>query len=171
MLSGGAALTPRGGDAQELTLSELVSESQRTDALIPKRVLLAELYGRLARSLAIVFLPFLAFPLALAAKRGRRAPGMIVGAVILVAYHHGVTLCQSFAAKGQVDPGLAIGGLFVAIAAFGLWLFLSSRQAARRDADLHLPRRASRPCSPAESGRPRRWRARGRSAFRPISRG
>jgi len=74
MLNGGAALAPRGGDAQELTLSELVSESHRSDALIPKRVLLAELYARLARSLAIVFLPFLAFPLALAAKRGRRRP-------------------------------------------------------------------------------------------------
>ncbi|MGI9168636.1 MAG: LptF/LptG family permease, partial [Caulobacteraceae bacterium] len=127
ILSGGQALLPRGGDEQELTLPELVTELSRPDALIPRRVLQAELYARLARSLAIPFLPLLALPLALAAKRGRRAPGMIVGAVILVAFHHGVTLCKSFADNGQVDPALAMGGIFALIATFGLWLFLSSR--------------------------------------------
>ncbi|MEP6966562.1 MAG: LptF/LptG family permease [Pseudomonadota bacterium] len=128
ILSGGATLRPRGGDEQELTLPELVTEMKRPDAMIPKRVLQAELYARLARSLAIPFLPLLALPLALAAKRGRRAPGMIVGAVILVAFHHGVTLCKSFAASGKVDPALALGGIFALIATFGLWLFLSSRR-------------------------------------------
>jgi len=128
ILSGGQALLPRGGDEQELTLPELVNEIGRPDALIPKRVLEAELYARLARSLAIPFLPLLALPLALAAKRGRRAPGMIVGAVILVAFHHGVTLCKSFADNGQIDPALAMGGIFAAMATFGLWLFLSSRR-------------------------------------------
>src|SRR5258708_38720672 len=64
----------------------------------------------------------------MAVKRGRRAPGMIVGAVVLVAFHHGVSLCKSFAASGQVDPALAIGGLFGAMAAFAFWLFLSSRR-------------------------------------------
>ena len=128
VLEAGSAIRPRGGDVQELTLPELLSESNRPDAVIPRPVLLAEFYSRLARSLAIPLLPLLALPLALAAKRGRRAPGMIVGAVILVAFHHGVTLCKSFAAKGAVDPLLAIGGLFCAIAAFGLWLFMSSRR-------------------------------------------
>ncbi|MHB8527996.1 MAG: LptF/LptG family permease [Caulobacteraceae bacterium] len=128
VLGGGQTLRPRGGDEQELTLSELADEMKRPDALIPKRVLEAELYSRLARSLAIPFLPLLALPLALAAKRGRRAPGMIVGAVVLVAFHHGVTLCKSFAAAGRVDPLLAMGGIFALMAAFGLWLFLSSRR-------------------------------------------
>jgi lipopolysaccharide export system permease protein len=128
ILAGGQSLQPRGGDEQELTLPELVREIHRPDALIPKRVLQAELYSRLARSLAIPFLPLLALPLALAAKRGRRAPGMIVGAVVLVAFHHGVTLCKSFAAAGRVDPLLAMGGIFALMAAFGLWLFLSSRR-------------------------------------------
>ncbi len=128
VLGGGQALRPRGGDEQELTLTELLREMKRPDALIPKRVLEAEFYSRLARSLAIPFLPLLALPLALAAKRGRRAPGMIVGAVVLVAFHHSVTLGKSFAADGRVDPLLAIGGIFALMAAFGLWLFLSSRR-------------------------------------------
>ncbi|HZL00652.1 MAG TPA: LptF/LptG family permease [Caulobacteraceae bacterium] len=127
-LGGSEVLRPRGGDEQELTLPELVDEMGRPDALIPHRVLQAEFYARLARSLAIPFLPLLALPLAMAAKRGRRAPGMILGAVILVAFHHGVTLAKSLAASGALDPLMAIGGLFGAIAAFGLWMFLSSRR-------------------------------------------
>jgi len=127
-LGGAETLRPRGGDEQELTLPELVREMRRPDALIPKRVLAAELYARLARSLAIPFLPLLALPLAMAAKRGRRAPGMILGAVVLVAFHHGITLAKSFAASGAIDPLLAMGGLFCLMAGFGMWIFLSSRR-------------------------------------------
>jgi lipopolysaccharide export system permease protein len=127
ILSAGQTLRPRGGDESELTIPELVDEIDRPDAMIPKRVLRAELYARLVRSLAIPFLPLLALPLALAAKRGRRAPGMIFGAVVLVAFHHGVTLCKSFAANGQANPLLAFGGIFILMMAFALWLFLSSR--------------------------------------------
>jgi lipopolysaccharide export system permease protein len=128
VLGGDQTLQPRGGDEQELTLAELVQEIHRPDALIPKRVLEAELYSRLTRSLAIPLLPLLALPLALAAKRGRRAPGMIVGAVVLVGFHHGVTLCKSFAVAGSVDPLLAMGTIYIIMAAFALWLFLSSRR-------------------------------------------
>lgn len=128
VLGGTQALQPRGGDEQELTFPELIREIHRPDALIPKRSLEAELYSRLARSFAIPLLPLIALPLALAAKRGRRAPGMIVGAVILVAFHHGVTLCKSFAQAGRVDPLLAMSGIFVLMATFGIWLFLSSRR-------------------------------------------
>ncbi|MGH7746242.1 MAG: LptF/LptG family permease, partial [Candidatus Dormibacteria bacterium] len=128
ILGGGQSLRPRGGDEQELTLTELWREMHRSDALIPRRVLSAEFYSRITRSLAIPFLPFLALPLALAAKRGRRAPGMIVGAVILVAFHHGVTLFKSLAAAGRMDPLVSMIGIFAAITAFALWLFLSSRR-------------------------------------------
>jgi lipopolysaccharide export system permease protein len=128
VLGGGAALKPRGGDEQELTFPELLREAKRPDALIPSRVLMAEFYSRLARSLAIPFLPLLALPLALAAKRGRRTPGMIVGAVVLVAFHHSVTLVKSFADSGRIDPLLGIAGIFVLMAGFGMWLFLSSRR-------------------------------------------
>jgi len=128
ILSNRTTLAPRGGDEAELTIPELIREIHRPDALIPKRVLEAELYSRLARSLGIPFLPLLALPLAMAVKRGRRAPGMIVGAVVLVAFHHGVTLCKSFADSGEIDPLLGMGGLFLAQAGFGIWLFMSSRR-------------------------------------------
>ena len=127
MVKGGAALRPRGGNEQELTFPELVSEAQRPDALIPKRVLEAELCSRLARSLAIPLLPFIALPLAMASKRGRRTAGMIVGALILVAFHHSVTLCKSFADEGAINPFLGMGLLYLGILALSLWLFFSSR--------------------------------------------
>ena len=128
ILTNKSELAPRGGSEVELTIPELVQEIGRPDAVIPKRVLKAELYSRLARALGVPFLPLLALPLAMAVKRGRRAPGMIVGAVVLVAFHHGITLCKSFSDSGAVDPLLAIGGLFLAQAGFGVWLFLSSRR-------------------------------------------
>jgi lipopolysaccharide export system permease protein len=128
LLSNTSTLAPRGGDEQELTIPELVQEMQRPDSLIPKRVLEAELYSRLARSAGIPILPFLALPLAMAVKRGRRTPGMIVGAVILVAFHHGITLGKSFADSGQIDPLLAIGSLYLMFVVFALWLFMSSRR-------------------------------------------
>ncbi|HEV2365542.1 MAG TPA: LptF/LptG family permease [Caulobacteraceae bacterium] len=128
VLGGGKSLAPRGGDEQELTLTELAQEMRRPDALIPKRVLAAEFYSRIVRSLAIPFLPLLALPLALAAKRGRRAPGMIFGAVALVAFHHAVTMGKSFAAAGTVDPLLMEGAIFVVMAALTFWIFFSSRR-------------------------------------------
>lgn len=127
-ISGESTLRPRGGDEEELTLPELLSESQRPDALIPKRALQAELYARLTRSFAIPLLPLLALPLALAAKRGRRAPGMIIGAIILVVFHHAITLAKGFASQGLLDPLAAMGGLFASLAAVSFWLFLSSRR-------------------------------------------
>jgi lipopolysaccharide export system permease protein len=128
ILSNSTALAPRGGDEQELTISELIKEIGQPDALIPKRVLEAELYARLARSFGVPFLPLLALPLAMAVKRGRRTPGMIVGAVVLVAFHHSITLCKGFADSGAVDPLLALGGVFVFQAGFATWLFMSSRR-------------------------------------------
>ena len=128
IVAGSEALRPRGGDEEELTLPELLSESRRPDALIPRRVLQAELYARLTRSLAIPLLPFMALPLALAAKRGRRAPGMIIGAIVLVAYHHAITLAKGFAVEGRLDPLVAMGGLYAILAAITVGLFLSSRR-------------------------------------------
>jgi lipopolysaccharide export system permease protein len=160
MVRGGAALRPRGGNEQELTFPELISEAQRPDALIPKQVLEAELASRLARSLAIPLLPFIALPLAMASKRGNRTAGMIVGAVILIAFHHSVTLMKSFADEGAINPFLGAGVLYLAIGALAFWLFFSSRtrpgdtpiSALLRRVDLLLERRPKL-AGPAKSHR------------------
>jgi lipopolysaccharide export system permease protein len=127
IVKGGAALRPRGGNEQELTFPELIDEAQRPDALIPRQVLEAELCARIVRSLAIPLLPLIALPLAMASKRGNRTAGMIVGAVILVAFHHSVTLSKSFADEGAINPFVGMAIPYLAITALALWLFLSSR--------------------------------------------
>jgi lipopolysaccharide export system permease protein len=161
ILSNPSTLAPRGGDAQELTIPELVGEMQRPDALIPQRVLQSELYSRLARAFGVPFLPLLALPLAMAVKRGRRTPGMIAGAVVLVAFHHGITLCKSFADSGAVDPLLAIGGVFLFQAGFGVWLFMSSRRRPGETPLSGLFRLFERLFDRRPKGRPTAMRARG----------
>jgi lipopolysaccharide export system permease protein len=137
IIGGDEELKPRGGDARELTIPELVREMNRPDALIPRRALQAELAARLARALAVPFLPFLAMPLAMAAKRGRRAPGIILGGAALVAFHHGVSLAKNLAVTGAAPAWLSVGGVWAVMVGFAVWLFLSSR---RRPGDTPVSR-------------------------------
>lgn len=118
-------LRARGGDERELTLIELITG---TDQAIPLAARLAELYGRLARALVLPLLPLLVLPLGLAAKRGGRAPGLILAGVILIAFQNILQLGQSLAASGRAAPLLAVGLPFGVFAALCLWIFMGSRQ-------------------------------------------
>ncbi|MBU1346490.1 MAG: LptF/LptG family permease [Alphaproteobacteria bacterium] len=117
-------LRARGGDERELTLVELVTG---TDQGIPLAARLAELYGRLARALALPLLPLLAVPLGLAAKRGGRAPGVILAGIILIAFQNLLQLGQGLAASGRADALVAVGLPFAVFAALCVWIFLGSR--------------------------------------------
>lgn len=128
-LAGAAALLRnRGGDERELTLNELAAQAASGKSILPKATLLAELYGRLARAAFLPFLPLLAFPLGLAAKRGRRAPGLIVAGVLLLAFQHSLLLGQSLAEAGKAAPIVAIWGPFLLFTGFSVWLFVGSRK-------------------------------------------
>jgi len=118
-------LRTRGGDERELTLIELVTG---TDQDIPLAARLAELYGRLARAMALPLLPLLALPLGLAAKRGGRASGVILAGVILIAFQNLLQLGQGLAASGRADPLLAVGLPFAVFSALCIWIFMGSRQ-------------------------------------------
>ena len=123
----------RGTDAAR---ASVLAQSRVADS---KRVLQAELRPPgLARSLLVLLLPLLAFlPLALAAKRGRRAPGMIIGAVILVAYHQGPW--RRALPPTDFDPLAAVAGLYATLAAITFWLFLSSRASAKLRSQASMP--------------------------------
>src|SRR3546814_2778851 len=54
--------------------------------------MLAEFHDRLVRSLSVLFLPFLAVPFALGARRARQSLGIAVGLVVLVAYNQVLTI-------------------------------------------------------------------------------
>lgn len=121
-------LRARGGDERELTLFELWNQAHSGRSTIPKATLKAELYGRLARALSLPLLPLLAVPLGLAAKRSGRAPGAIVGGLLLLAFHHMVQLGQGLAEKGRVSPELAVGGPFLVFAVIAFSVFITSRK-------------------------------------------
>ena len=121
-------LRGRGRDARELTLGELVQHASQPNSLIPRSELLAELYARLARSFTLPLLPLLALPLGLSAKRGGRAPGIIIAALLLIAFQHTLQLGQSLAGSGRADPGIAVGLPFGVFAAICIGTFLTSRK-------------------------------------------
>jgi len=127
-LAGSSALMrARGGDERELSLGELAARAKANDGLLPRATLLAELYGRLARALFLPFLPLIAFPLGLAAKRGRRAPGLIFAGVLLLAFQHSLQLGQSLAEAGRLPAFAAIWTPFALFTGFGVWMFMGSR--------------------------------------------
>jgi lipopolysaccharide export system permease protein len=121
-------LRSRGGDERELTMGELLREARSNDSTIPQGALMSEFYGRLARALSLPLLPLLAVPLGLAAKRSGRAPGVIVGGLLLLGFHHAVQLGEGLAETGRVSPELAVGGPFLAFAAIALTVFMTSRK-------------------------------------------
>ena len=121
-------LRGRGRDARELTLGELAAQARKPGAMIPRQELLAELYARLARSFALPLLPLLALPLGLSAKRGGRAPGIILAGLLLVAFQHMLQLGQSLASSGRAQALPAILVPFGAFAAICLVTFYTSRK-------------------------------------------
>ncbi|RAK63148.1 permease [Phenylobacterium kunshanense] len=120
-------LRARGGDERELTLLELARQTRSEHTLIPRETLKAELYGRLARSLSLPLLPLLAVPLGLAAKRSGRAPGALVGGLLLLAFHHLTQLGQGMAETGRAPAELAVGLPFAVFAGIAFLVFFTSR--------------------------------------------
>ena len=121
-------LRGRGSDARELTLAELAERALRPNSLIPRQELLAELYARLARSFSLPLLPLLALPLGLSSKRSGRAPGIIIAALVLIAFQHMLQLGQSLAASGRADAATAVLVPFAVFAAICGGTFLTSRK-------------------------------------------
>jgi lipopolysaccharide export system permease protein len=121
-------LRARGGDERELTLFELADQERSGRSTIPRETLKAELYGRLARAFSLPLLPLLAVPLGLAAKRSGRAPGAIVGGLLLLAFHHLIQLGEGLASKGRTSAELAVGGPFLVFALIAFTVFFTSRK-------------------------------------------
>ena len=121
-------LRARGSDERELTLFELADQASRDNTTIPREALRGELYGRLAKAGVLPLLTLLGVPLGLSAKRSGRAPGMLVGGVLLLAFFHAVQLGQGLAATGRASALLAVGGPYAVFATIALTVFLTSRK-------------------------------------------
>jgi lipopolysaccharide export system permease protein len=128
-LTGAAKLLrARGGDHEELTLNELVREANRPNSMMSRQTLLAELYGRLARSLSIPLLPLLAIPLGLTAKRGGRAPGIIAAGLTLLGFDHFLQFQEGLAMAGKAQAGPAMGLPIALFTILCFAVFISGRK-------------------------------------------
>lgn len=107
---GAASFRARGADERELTLFELVRrlhhEEPQTD--IARESLRAELNFRLARALAIPFIPALAVALGIGAKRRRPIIGLIALALILVGFDHALQFGRGLIAARDMSSITAI---------------------------------------------------------------
>jgi lipopolysaccharide export system permease protein len=130
-------LAPRGANERELTMGELVREMATAEQVLPGRVLKAELYGRIVRSLVFPILPLIAFALGLATKRGRRAPGLVLAGVLMIGLHHGVQMARGVAAAGDATPEFAIGAVAVIFCTFAFGMYAGS---LKRPGDTPLSR-------------------------------
>jgi len=114
----------RGDSERELTMDELWRSWRGPDPPVPATRLRAEFHARLARALSLPLLPLLAVPMGLAAKRSRRGAGVVLGAVILVLYHHAIQLGESLGDAGRVPPAIGVWLPFAVFALFCLAVFL-----------------------------------------------
>jgi lipopolysaccharide export system permease protein len=128
-LAGAASLLrARGGDERELTLGELVQHAALPNPVIPRDTLMAEFYARLARSMVLPFLPLIALPLGLAAKRKRRTAGLLFAGALLLGFQHGLQFGQGLAAAGKVSAEVGVGVPFFLFTGFAVWMFAGSRK-------------------------------------------
>ena len=117
------AFRPRGLDERELTLLELWSERKFPPGDMSPSLLIGEFHERIVRILTMLALPFLAIPLALGRKRSSRAPGIVLGLLILVAYNKLIDTGAHLAAYENVTPFLSIWGPLILLTLLGLYLF------------------------------------------------
>jgi lipopolysaccharide export system permease protein len=126
-----AVVTPfraRGSGPRELTMPELVERMRRGETAEARRRAESEFHTRIVRAISPLFLPFLAMPLGIAAKRARRSAGFIVAAAVLLIYEYAIDGAQAAADLGLVRPALAVWTPFTAFALLCCGLYAMSRR-------------------------------------------
>ncbi len=90
----------RGRDVRELTLLELIDLPPGDPA--GQRRQLAELYGKVARAMGLLALPWIALPLLAGSRGERRWMAVATIAFLVVAYYHSVNLSRNLGASGEI---------------------------------------------------------------------
>jgi lipopolysaccharide export system permease protein len=120
---------PRGSSVRELTLPELrraPAADQQQEITASQRA--GEFHGRVARTVLPLLLPLLALPLGMAAKRGRRAPGIVFAAVALLGLNQALQFGESLGETARAPAWFAVWLPVVLFGVLGIWLFRSSLQ-------------------------------------------
>jgi lipopolysaccharide export system permease protein len=116
----------RGESERELTSLELWRGLHQPTPPLSAPQLAGELQARWVRALSFPLLPLLAVPLGMSAKRGRRAPGVIVACLALLALQHGVQFGESLAEAGRAPVIAAVWTPLLVFGGISAWLFFGS---------------------------------------------
>ncbi|GLQ19408.1 LptF/LptG family permease [Algimonas porphyrae] len=129
-IAGAATVVPfraRGNDERELTSAELFENrrgDQRTE--ITRDTNNAALHLRIAKTLMLFILPFIAVPFGLNYGRNPSSAGIFVGVVFLVSLQKALEFAQSLGADGKIPPWIGIWGLMAVLAIFAAIIFRQS---------------------------------------------
>ncbi len=129
-IAGAATIVPfrmRGNDERELTSSELF-ENRRGDLRteIDRNTNNSALHLRIARTVMLFILPFIAVPFGLNYGRNPSSAGIFVGVVFLVSLQKGLEFAQSLGAAGTIPPWLGVWGIVTLLALFAAFIFHKS---------------------------------------------
>lgn len=119
-----APFRERGNDQRELTLGELWDRNTQPqpdanpEDEIEQTKLIAEVNGRLVRSISVATMPFLAIPMGIAAKRRRRGPAIATAAILLLLYHYSLEVGEGLVGLGVTSPLI---GLWIPFGLFTLF--------------------------------------------------
>ncbi len=117
---------PRGGSERELTQEELLIRMRGEDGLPVEPRYAAEFHGRLVRALAMLGVPLIAVPLAVAGKRSPLWRRIAAALAVLVVFQNTMKAVEGLASNGSVDPVLGIWGICAVYFALGIWLFTTT---------------------------------------------
>ena len=118
---------PRGLSEREMTLDELWREAALPGPADRRARLKSEFHARLVRGISLIFLPLLAIPMGLSAKRSPRWESIALTGVIIIAYHQSIQLLEGFGDLQIINPGPAIWSLGAVFGIFCSWLFFSTK--------------------------------------------
>lgn len=118
----------RGDDEREMTSRELFSNRKGEDDRfeVPPQVNNATLHLRLAKSVLLLILPFIAVPFGLNYGRNPSSAGIAIGVVFLISLQKALEFGQSLGAAGKIPPWAGIWPIIFAVALFAFWLFRKS---------------------------------------------
>ncbi len=109
---------------EELTLPELLRDGYLRD--VPEEQRLgsqANFHFRIVEVVMMLMLPLLAVALAVPPKRSSSALGIFIGIVIVVAYHKVNQYAQQAAARGAIEPILALWVPLFLLSALIFWMY------------------------------------------------
>jgi len=118
----------RGDDEREMTSRELFSNRKGQDSRfeVTPQVNNATLHLRIAKSILLLILPFIAVPFGLNYGRNPSSAGIAVGVVFLISLQKALEFGQSLGAAGKIPPWAGIWPIIIAVAIFAFWIFRKS---------------------------------------------